>query len=556
MKNIQLHTVLKKLIFLTLISLTVFSCYEDAEPLEIAPGPGTSDTFSDGPICDGKKIFEFLTLDAIQNEHKILYDDFNAGDQNEEILIDYEASKNFYSLRAKDYDMDNGVIPDDPSFDPFDYTSDEILETLLNEDGMVIIGNYLYMWDDGCVIHRMPYNGCTDYSTMLSFKAFADTYSGSTAEQAQLISYRNDDKIEDINICHDYRYDFETISELNFPVDNQHPLPENNDRGTDCGYLTYIEHDVLEVDPIEDTTEIKFTANSIAPMGSSPIYSFYIDNSAQYESITISDASIPEVIGLDWAVLGGDAYVYPGEWFTVIIDYTSEETVPLLDVRLGGVVFPFSGDSCSDSDDLLLNLQCPISMSKKPINAELGEYSFVIEGLEAFGGAYSITWNFGDGSTETHYGVNNVTHQFPVPCIGASTYNVTATLSSGSQGSFCSFSPLQASITTFSPCIRLDMSEKYKVKVDGKNVFRYRKLGTKTIDASGPIFLATGSGCVELDVSLLLSSVSQDGKKRAKQKLTIDNIYGTDLDSPYNVTFTHSNGFSHTLTRANSYFAL
>ena len=154
--------------------------------------------FSSGPICDGLPIMKYTSLSEIQNAHRDLYNEYEIT-QDEDTLNQWEESLYFYSLRKKDEDMDNGIIPDDPNFDSWNYTSDIILETILNQDGMVIIDNYLYLWDDGCVIHRIPYNGCEDYSIMLNFSDFAKTYDASPGAQEKLSDFLNHYNITNIN---------------------------------------------------------------------------------------------------------------------------------------------------------------------------------------------------------------------------------------------------------------------------------------------------------------------------------------------------------------------
>lgn len=562
--------------FLVLFSfVALFSCddIEDVDQLKTGlSGDGVpfepTDPFLYGVNCDDKKVFKFNDLDDMQAEHKMLYDNYIAGGEEEIVLIEYENSKNFYSLRAKDYDMDNGIIPEDPDFDPFNYTSDSILETLLNQDGMVIIGDYIYMWDDGCVIHRKPYNNCSDYITMQNFQSFMFNYSGTPGEQVELMNFRNNDNIEDINICEDYRFDFESISESGMVLDNHHPFPQGEDRGAECGLLSFIEHDVISNDPVEQKIIIKFEENSFSPPGATVIPTFLIDNSSDYGSIKIISASIPGYDGMEWSFLGGDVFQYTGKWFEIEIDYSDLGSIPLLSVKLETVIYPFSSHSCFDNDSLELNIECPLSISKKPINYDFGEYNFVMEGLEDYVGYYEITWNFGDGVVENIVGVNSINHQFPVPCLLASTYNVTASISFG-QYPPCSYNPLEAEVITAS-CVRTTATEKDSDKYEGrkyrlkiklkqksgifgpgsklKYVFRYRKNGDKEINSFGVMKMATGSGCANVDISSMMPTIIQSGKKRLKQKFNSENFFGIDLDNPFDVNFSHSNGLNKTLS--------
>lgn len=518
--------------------------------------------FSSGPICDGLPIMKYTSLSEIQNAHRDLYNEYEIT-QDEDTLNQWEESLYFYSLRKKDEDMDNGIIPDDPNFDSWNYTSDIILETILNQDGMVIIDNYLYLWDDGCVIHRIPYNGCEDYSIMLNFSDFAKTYDASPGAQEKLSDFLNHYNITNINICDDNRFDFETISEEGIEVKNDEP--ENIEKGTKCGFQSFIKHEILSHDAATSTISIKLTANFVAPIGSDPLSAFYISNVSDFTSVKITGSSLLNFIPIDWNIEGA-GYAYPAKWMILEIDYSNPSTfVPLLLVDLIGTVNPLSGDSCSDNDTLALSLDCPISISKEPIDAKNGKWKFTLEGLGSAQN-YAISWDFGDNSpVQTITNNNSIIHTFPLPCY-AMNFNVTASIE---KINLCVSSAV-TSLELYDTCKRTKMSEKFKGKVDGKKFklkikikerwslfgggtkiihkFRYRKNGTKNITPSGPIFEASGLTCLQQNINSHMPSVSQSGKKRLKQRFVSNNDYLIDLESPYSVNFSHSNGFSHTLT--------
>ncbi|WP_452600833.1 hypothetical protein [Pontimicrobium sp. MEBiC06410] len=527
-------------------------------------------TFSKGQVgtslC-GKTILKFADLGHIQNVHTNLYNQYQASGEDEQTLIDFEQAEGLYSLRQKEQDMDDGVIPNDPSFDAFDYTSDDVFAAMLNEDGMVIIGGYLYVFSDGCVAHRIPFKGkgCFAFDVLLHFNDLVK--SGNATNNGSMDFYRNEAGVEDIDICGDPRYDFESISEAGGKFDNDNPRTEKS--GADCGFVANIAHDILAHDPINQTIEIRFDASSIAPAGSNPLYSMLIDNLSDYDSIDITNASIPTLIGIDWttATGGADGFAYPGEWVQILVDYSSATTAPILNARLLGSVAPLSGNSCSDTDSVSIDLACPISMSMQSINATNGEWVYTIEGLEGLSG-YEIVWNFGDSTTTTVNGSNSVTHAYGVPC-GTNTYTITATIQK-IEG-LCKTVVLSPNpVTVFDVCKRRTLSAKYKVNYSGKkvrlkmkikkqasifggktkfkNVMRYRKTGTKTISSSGTVYLQTGNTCTPTNVASVLPSVNQSGKKRLKQKVKDGNIYYADLNAPYQVQFSHSNGFNYVLT--------
>lgn len=569
MKIIYIETKFKILAIFSMLC-TLISCTETERIVDNPNLTTQSNDFTQGYICDGKTLFSFNNFQDMQNEYNGLSHDYFNGDEEEQILIDFEDENGFYSLRRKDEEMDEGIIPDEPNFDSFDYTSDDILETFLNEDGMVVIDDFLYLWDDGCVIHKIPYSGCGSYEKMLEFGSFLKTYNGSQGDGEAMLEYRNQDHIEEVNICNDYRYDFENISE-NPDVKIDYSIePESILKASNCGFSAHISYDILAHDPDSGRVSVKFEASTIAPVGSTPLYSFLIDNSDSFDSIEITNASIPSVINSSWAINGGNNFVYPGKWFVVDIVYDiTSGWAPFLNVSLLSSVSALSGDSCSSTDNLGVNLACPIGISKESINAANGAWFFTLEGLESYQGSYAITWNFGDGSNSvTTTNVNGINHQFPTPCL-TQYFTVTATIEASN---LCDNTAQSTTVPAGDSCKRQKMSEKYKTpqKVDGKKAkmkikiknrpgifgggtkikhkFRYRKTGTKTITTSGQVFLASGNNCNQEGINTLLSDVSQSGKRKAKQKMVSGNIYMIDLNTPYSVTFRHSNGFSHTLT--------
>ncbi|PVW13479.1 PKD domain-containing protein [Marixanthomonas spongiae] len=561
MKHLKLLTV-----FL-ICAIALVSCEAEIDPANQEINTEVlSGNFSSGPVCDDKPIMKYSSLTEIQNAHKALYDDYQNSGEDVEILRAWEDDRSFYSLRKKDEDMDLGNIPSDPNFDSWSYTSDLILETMLNEDGMIIIGEYLYVWDDGCVIHRIAYDNCSDYKTLLQFAGFVKTYDGSSAAEEEMFKYRNDENISDVDVCTDPRYDFETISELNYPIGNDKPYDVEKS-GTKCGLEAHITHDILTHDPLNKTISIKVEANYIAPVGSEPNLGFYISNAADFASIEIIDGSIPSAIGVNWELQDANSFVYPGKWFIIDVDYSTFTTmVPSLLIDLVVNTGLLGGDSCSDMDTLALLLDCPVSISKKPLNAQLGKWLFTLEGLEGSTGGYVLHWDFGDGSpVQTTYNTNTITHTFPTPC-NPEIFNVSVTIE---KENFCKNSA-GTQVSSWDTCKRQQMSEKHKEKYDGrrlklkikskkrfdlfgggtkiKHLFRYRKKGEKSINSSGDVYLAAGTSCAPESLSSLLPAVSQSGKKRLKQKFKSNNNYFIDLNMPPSVTFTHTNGFSKTLT--------
>ena len=239
----RLQMTLKIATFIMSISfliLAIQSCvYNDSFASQSAVNETLEADFN-GEICDGKKILRFNTLQDLQQEHLNLYQHYVASNEDEQTLIDYENNHNFYSLRKKENDIDDGIIPDDPTFDELAYTFDPILETLLNEDGMIIIGERLYIWDSGCVIQSIPYS-CENYNVLLHFKVAS---LNNNVTQMHELFY--DYKMQNINTCDDPQFDFETISENGGRVDVRDVPQAKNKNG--CGYSVVVNKELIGCD--------------------------------------------------------------------------------------------------------------------------------------------------------------------------------------------------------------------------------------------------------------------------------------------------------------------
>ncbi|PZQ88582.1 MAG: hypothetical protein DI548_04765 [Flavobacterium johnsoniae] len=194
------------LILVFICSLIYVSCHKD-EVFSDEEQLAARDTGSKNVSCNGKRILRFNTLTDLQQAHRQLYQQYESNNQDEQVLANYETTINFYSLRKKAEDMADGIIPDDPNFDETKFTFDPILETLLNQDGMIIIGDRLYIWDTGCLIQSIPFS-CANYDNLLAFFNAARTNS-TDAMHSIFVDYN----MQNINTCDDTNYDFETISE-------------------------------------------------------------------------------------------------------------------------------------------------------------------------------------------------------------------------------------------------------------------------------------------------------------------------------------------------------
>ncbi len=501
-------------------------------------------------------ILTFASLDEIQAVHNSLYQAFNASQQDEVTLENWEvANNNFYSLRKKDFEMTEGIIPDDPQFDPFNYTSDEILETMLNRDGMVVIDNYLYLWSDGSVIHRVQ-NNCANYTALLNY--------------GQLIRYAPDQElaiqelkvdygIEDLVIGMDPRYDFATLSESGTRINNKLEYPVEQQKN-DCGLEVLLKHEILNYDAVAKTMKIKLTASTAATIGTTPVNIITIKNASDYNSVTVTSSSN--------SYSGNWVGFYVGKWVVVEINFSNMGSNAMLEARVTSFINGLSANSCVDADKLELSLNCPLSLSKSYVSYAQGHVSFKVEGLAYMNpGNYTITWSFGDGITATTTNIDVIDHIYAIPCY-KKYFNAIASVTATN--------PLCATKTTLGtpvpigdPCRIATISNIEHDNIDGKRArfvqkfkkiaadktkfvlkFRWRKPGTKYALSYGIVKKISGDNCTTTNVTDYLgtSPFSHSGKGRLKQKVVTGNLCLVDLSNPYSVKFSHSDGFTKILT--------
>lgn len=515
--------------------------------------------------CPYGTVQSFASLDALQLEHKTLYDAYMAAAEDEVVLENYEiAHGNFYSLRKKDYEITEGIIPDEANFDPFDYTSDSVLETILNKDGMVIIGTDLYLWSDGTVIHKLPYS-CSNYLIMMNYR---DRLRFTPTQSLAIQNLKNNYGIQDIVIGMDPRYDLASISEYGTRIDNRRDYPAITQKNA-CGLETILNHKITGYDLINDKIRVKLTASTAELAGTTPINSFIISNASAYQAVTVISSSTPFYPPTGSTTSWPGTYV--GEWVEVEIDFSNYATlaeVPAISTTLTSLINGVSSNSCSDTDAVSINIQCPLSMTKKILDYSSGLYEFSIEGLQWLNvTGYTIKWSFGDGTiTTTSTAVT--THQYSIPCF---SQDFTPTAYIEKPLNLCANSFSTSQITLGNPCVIARNVEKEKYTIGNKkarikikikpraqlfgggskliNKFRCRIEGTKAINSNGTVLKEVGLNCVPTQINTILPYVSQSGKKKLKQKYSSNDRYGIDANAPYSVTFTHTtDNFSQTLT--------
>lgn len=535
----------------------LFSCDKDT----ILPKDGT---FDYGKICTGKSILEYLDLEHLQSEHKFLYDNYIANFEDENILINFESSKGHYSLRKKDNDMDDSIIPNDPSFDPYEYSSDDVMESILNQDGMVIIGGELYLWDDGCIIMKTHFS-CSNYQDMIKLHDYLRLYSSSPTPQLNIdiSNLRSKLKITEINKCKDVRYDLETYSEDNLQM-IEDSLIINDSRSSGCGFNAFLEINLISNDNNTKKARLRITANAIQSPGATPYYGIYLANVNNNNQVKIISGALPNyVTNSDWYTSlsqDGNGIVYPGSWVEVEVDYNQ---LNQLDVKLRGLANGFTGNSCLSTDEIIVNLNCLVFISKKPLNALNGTWQFEINGVDIASSGYTVTWDFGDGSPNQSFnGQQGSVYSYAIPC-SEIDYCVTATIRDYSGcinpisvcnilvGDPCKMDKRRVAshFTAGGKCVRLIVKIRDKYFSGGtssvlKNKFKWRKPGTKTIKTTGTIYVEQGNNCVPINLSSQfgLNPESDSGKNKLVQKLDDGNHYSFDVNLPYQVEFTHSDG--------------
>jgi hypothetical protein len=547
---------MRNLIFFIFLiaSLAVNSCQK--------PPNNKDGSFAYGRICDGKTILAYTDREHLQNEHKFLYQDYINGQEEESVLENFETAKTHYSLRKRDNDMDDGTIPDDPNFESFDYTTDDILESILNQDGMVIINNELYLWDDGCAIYKTKFS-CKNYQALLDLRdnLKAHALAPTPKLQEDIAKLRTNFKISEIDKCTDARYDFETISEDDLVFESD-TIPFVDARSLGCGYKAFIYAELLSNNATMKKARLRISSSAIQPPGANPTFAFYLPNVTANNQVKLITGSIPNyVTNSDWFTglsADGEGIVYPGEWMEIEVDYS---LINQLEVNLRSVVTPFSGNSCISKDQTIIDLNCLVYIAKKTLNASAGMWQFDIQGV-TISSNQPVIWNFGDGKpVQVTIGQTSTVYSYDVPC-SQQSYSVVATIE-GDAG--CRNPITVGDVLVGDPCKMDKRRQVQKFKLSGKNVklvikirnkyfsggtssvlknkFRWRVNGEKAIETKGLIYANVGNNCISMDLSTKFSpnKVTKTSKSKLVQKLDDGSKYAFDLNQPYEVIFSHAN---------------
>lgn len=542
-------------LILVIVSSAIYvGCHDELEE----NGENTAknlDNF-EGEICNGKQILSFNSLADLQQEHLTLYQQYMSNDEEDQTLIDYENSHSFYSLRKKAEDIADGTIPEEPGFDESNFTFDPILETLLNQDGMIIIGERLYRWDSGCIIHNIPFS-CANYENLLAFHQAAQ--SGSTDSMYDI--FINND-MKNINVCDDKYFDFEATSENGGRVEAGEPKLKNKNH---CGYEVALNAKLVDCNDAAFTYRV--SPQTIQPAGTNPFDLYYV-------KATLGNADDIE-ISTDLGSWGSFSLGPDGEYgylvpfnsndFYIRIPTTNNATPSLIvDITIHSVIGVFTGNSCAATYTTSINNQCPftIEKTKNIVNGEIAQWTFSINGTANCtlpGG--KVKWVFGDG-TVIEDGAYTETHTYSVPC-EMQYITVTATV----DGWVCNTEDklFTTTIPVGNPCTRSNYKfttntdheingkkVKLKAKIKRRNwsnktvftqVFKCKTNGPKTINSVGSIYKSSGNNenCIPIDISSVVGPQTTNGIKRNRQKVKVSTHFFINALDTYEVNFTHPN---------------
>lgn len=550
--------ILSPVLFLLLIGVT--SCEKD--PL-----------ISNYAECNGNTILEFSSILDMQTKYNELRAAYDAA-ADDQPLIDFENRNVFYSLRKKDRDMDEGLIPDDPLFEIYDYSPDDVVCTLLNAEGIVIIGDEIYIWSSGCIGYKAPYN-CTNYKALEKLMSeFRDGTINDNGFQVYLNTYN----IELVNLCAD-EFEFES----NY---DGHTQEGGSNRDGGCALEAGISAKIISNNNITKVVEIELTAwninTGVNVLNAWEFKSSGTDDESQGDDtpsingseVKIIGGSNPSFVNQLWNQLGNGYYV--GKVLIIEVDYTS---LNFLDVRLLSNNVDFS---CHVYDYKSIPLACPIFLNAEPLNASSGQWKFSIEGLEP-GQPGGWEWDFGDGSMPVWSSNRSKTYNYNIPCCEGEKHTISVQDAEGTMP--CNF-PLIERITIGNPCRLSKFKDKvklikqpnhnnkdrkvalmHKMKKTGKikTWGRHWSKGIKQLEVlqGGQVWFSQGGNCISEELALIMQNGSDGNpatlnkKRRVKQRNAIIAFLGgrrycIDLSSPYTIRYTTANGFIYDYTKSSA----
>lgn len=546
-----------KVTLIALAAIIMMTSFLGCKP-EVIIGP-QDPPFTAGKDCNGEKILAFASISDLQSEYNLLADDFLAAGGDEQKLRDWETSKNFYSLRTKDERMDDGLIPYEPDFDSWNYTSNEVFEAMLSASGMIIINNELYMWSDGCQGLKTPF-ACSKIGVLVTLENHLSTYASLSVPDdnmtASIISIMHDNDVSFVDLCDDVRFDFETIhSGIIGEVNYQNP-GNLRDQVSSCGTLVNTILSITSNDPLTQKATVRIEAQGLHDHN--PMYLIGIDD--PLNAVKIVNGSNSSFINMAWNLIPNipflDIQGYPGKWVEVEVDYSSQSILKIYSVMITG---PLSS-ICIANDGREIDLNCPLFLNYPFSDASTGEYHFSIEGMtpNQIGNAL-ITWEFGDGSTTQTNAAVDVHHTYTLPCF-SEEYTVSATINK--PNGMCK-TVLSETIKIVNSCATQYVALSHKQKISGKrakvktvfkynatfgftkfkNKFRWRKNGDKYITPSPSMTFnqVIGSTCTN-GVSHPLGSAMSNGKKTLKQNgFYFGQKFIFNRNDTYEIEFSHSN---------------
>lgn len=536
--------------------LFIFSCQPDPQ----------TPAFSKGTTCNGTQILVFSDWSTFQSEYDALYNDYKAQDYDENVLLSWDNNNHFSSLLKKDYDMDMGNRPDENGFNPDIYSADDILQSFLNEDGTIIIRDSLYLWDDQCVVSVMNYN-CNNYDQMLLYSQKVKDYeqNHSPALLNDISDLANQYRIEQITTCGVAKYDFRYLAENPGAGDI---LPNPNFKAG-CGLDVSIHASIASNNPASKIAVIDLKAEGSSLGGEIPIFVWKLPSINSLNIVTITNTPNSTWNNTDWwshaAVIPNTTIpiqprFFEREW-QITVDYTNN---PVIDISLRAYFGLFSGSSCSASDYLTLDLDCPIFISKELIDREKSTWHFTLEGYQVPAGE-SLDWDFGDGTYATTTGQQDVIHEY-TSC-GSAYYDVKVRINNDM---VCNNWPIVHGVWAGDPCKLSTHSYREWYKIDQKRVrlvikmklkwdiylttltdntkikakYKWRHGDFKEITTTGEIYL--NSDCSQVNFASLTPIWEPDAQANWDEKKLVQiykdrKHYVFDVRNPYEVTFSNSN---------------
>ena len=529
---------------------------------------------SQSKTCEAGNVLLFDNVSAFHTQLRRLNRHYINNDEDDLVLSAFEFAKPLSSLRMEMERLDGANV--DHTLE--NITSDDVFSAMLNKSGFIVIDGQLYLWDDGCLALQIPFQDCNSLQTLQAVQKEMATFQDIPSAERNLAVAKLflEKGVALKNICQNAAFDFDAILESDKPTD----VVTRGSAG--CGLSAYVSHQVISHDPVTNKMRIRFDATGFGFPNSTILQTLHIDDVTQAAQVTVLDGDLilnnTLFSNADWfdEIINNWGGAYPGRWVEIEVD---GNLLNRFDVRLVRNADLLSGNSCVATDEITIDVLCPVSLSHAQLNGQDGAFRFDLTGFTLPAGM-QVEWRFGDGVIDLVTGQTGIVHAFP-QC-GMQDYTVTATVKDEKGELGLCQNPISAQVEAGNPGLleryreskvtgkhdgkRYKLVEKIKPKWLGlsrkskvKNKFRYRKDGTKTITAVGDIHVQVGNDCPAVNLqddatlSQSLTGTSSDNpashakKRKLKQKIKTRNRAYLNCATPYRVEYQHSNGFGRTV---------